>query len=576
MSVRKAKKPRKKRHILAALLFVALTLLLCMSGRAHEIAERPEPLFGQRRVQLSSGRYPANTKSLTVKLSSQDIPMLAWFDELERADFSGSSCTDAIARWAEEHPNVLVKYSVALPDGTLVDNDATELDLTGFAHGDTDALLIVLRRIPTLQRIRLGAITRDESGFMMDDLAAMRELCPGAVFDFSLDLNGRSISPDATELDLSGLTREQVTDAAALLSCMNHVEQVKPDPSFTLDDVKQLAAVCPDAVFDYRFTLYGRELNLNCESLDYNHVRMDDNGAAMAEALPLMRRCRSLDMDSTGVTSEVCAKLREDNPNVDVVWRIWFGNLYYIRDDASDVLAAVGADVPIQGLYSVRTDTERIFASKSQVAGLLTDEDLEQLKYCTKVKYLDIGHNDNLTNLSFVRNMPDLEVLIFAMMVDLTDISPLADCPKLEYLELFSCPQLSDISPLASCHELRHLNICECPLLTDISPLYNIPLERLWLGCKHAVPADQIECFKSCQPYCQVNTETADPTEGAWRYYSYDIDNHVWQYTDRYKRLREQLGYDAQEYSFYWLDPKCGLEAPAEFKGIYYGKNEFA
>ena len=29
------------------------------------------------------------------------------------------------------------------------------------------------------------------------------------------------------------------------------------------------------------------------------------------------------------------------------------------------------------------------------------------------------------------------------------------------------------------------------------------------------------------------------------------------------------MGYNYQEYSFYWLDPYCDLEAPEEFRGKF-------
>ena len=37
----------------------------------------------------------------------------------------------------------------------------------------------------------------------------------------------------------------------------------------------------------------------------------------------------------------------------------------------------------------------------------------------------------------------------------------------------------------------------------------------------------------------------------------------------RHELLREQMGYNYQEYSFYWLDPKCGDPAPAEYAGKF-------
>ena len=109
---------------------------------------------------------------------------------------------------------------------------------------------------------------------------------------------------------------------------------------------------------------------------------------------------------------KIMEQIRDALPGVKVVWRIWFGQS-----------------------YSVRTDVEKILASKPSAGGLLWDSDVQVLKYCTDVKYIDLGHNERITDISFAAYMPKLEVAIFAMN-DIADISALANCPELEYLEI--------------------------------------------------------------------------------------------------------------------------------------------
>ena len=107
----------------------------------------------------------------------------------------------------------------------------------------------------------------------------------------------------------------------------------------------------------------------------------------MREILPCMKHCRYLDMDFCGVSDEAMAAIREEFPQMEVVWRIWFG-----RDNK----------------LSVRTDVERILASDG---GMHIEKNYSGLQYCTKVKYLDMGHMPELTDWSFLGCMPDLEVL---------------------------------------------------------------------------------------------------------------------------------------------------------------------
>ena len=524
---------------------VGLLVLLCLSGPYHEPDGSVKPLFGTVKVQLSSGRYPADARELTAVLQSGETEALSLFKNLVAADLSGSECYEEIAAWAQANPGLLVKYTVTLPDGSVHSNDTTSLDLSAMSVGDVDRLCRALQALPKLSRVKLGTVGENAT-ISLSDAAALRSALPEVEFDFGLSLMGQSVAPDAEKLDLSALMPDQVQDAAAVLSCLPNLKEIElgsqDSNSLSWEDIGLLAAACPKAKLNYRFSLYGQELSLDAESLDFNHTPMDDEGAAIRQILPLMKNCTYLDMDYCGVSNEAMAAIREENPNVDVVWRIWFGEN-----------------------YSVRTDTERILASKPTVGGMIYDGSV--LQYCTKLKYLDLGHNDDLSDLSFVSTMPELEVLIIAM-TSISDLSPLTNCPKLEYLEIQETP-IADLSPLASCTALAHLNICNMKNVTDASALYGLSkLERLWVGTNTPIPEEQKAELKAKLPGCDVNTAVGDPHE-KWRYSAYDPDEPKYYWVPRHELLREQMGYNYQEYSFYWLDPKCGDPAPAEYAGKF-------
>ena len=524
---------------------VGLLVLLCLSGPYHEPDGSLKPLFGTVKVQLSSGRYPADARELTAVLQSGETEALSLFKNLVAADLSGSECYEEIAAWAQANPGLLVKYTVTLPDGSVHSNDTTSLDLSAMPMGDVDRLCRALQALPKLSRVKLGTVG-ENAAISLSDAAALRSALPEVEFDFGLSLMGQSVAPDAEKLDLSALMPDQVQDAAAVLSCLPNLKEIElgsqDSNSLSWEDIGLLAAACPKAKLNYRFSLYGQELSLDAESLDFNHTPMDDEGAAIRQIMPLMKNCTYLDMDYCGVSNEAMAAIREENPNVDVVWRIWFGEN-----------------------YSVRTDTERILASKPTVGGMIYDGSV--LQYCTKLKYLDLGHNDDLSDLSFVSTMPELEVLIIAM-TSISDLSPLTNCPKLEYLEIQETP-IADLSPLASCTALAHLNICNMKNVTDASALYGLSkLERLWVGTNTPIPEEQKTELKAKLPGCDVNTAVGDPHE-KWRYSAYDPEEPKYYWVPRHELLREQMGYNYQEYSFYWLDPKCGDPAPAEYAGKF-------
>ena len=216
-------------------------------------------------------------------------------------------------------------------------------------------------------------------------------------------------------------------------------------------------------------------------------------------------------------------------------------------DPASKVIRRVEPDDDLSGY--IRTGK-----SSFGRGGMLTKENTQSLKYCTKVKYLDLGHNLDLDDISFVSYMPDLEVLIAALNF-VEDFSPVEDCPKLEYVEAFTS-RLHDLTPFANLQNLRHLNIGYNFAVTDISPLYGLKnLERLWIGEHDPVPPEQIAKFRELHPNCIVNDTTPDPTEEYWRFAEHGDEMGNQRYDPRYELLREQMGYSEEAYAYNWLDP---------------------
>ena len=105
--------------------------------------------------------------------------------------------------------------------------------------------------------------------------------------------------------------------------------------------------------------------------MNLSHISITDNGELVRQVISCMPNLRYLDMDTCGVDNVHMAHIRDDFPNIKVVWRIWFGTN-----------------------YTVRTDVKKILASMPSVGGDLTVANTYNLRYCTEVKYLDVGHNE--------------------------------------------------------------------------------------------------------------------------------------------------------------------------------------
>ena len=522
-------------------------------------------------VALSSGVYQKDIDTLTAVVNTSDLALLDSFPALRTADFSGSNCYEEILSWAATHPNVNVRYTVTLPDGQTLGNDAAAVNLSTMDPSLLPQAASLLKYLPNLQSIDLG-VAQGGAAVSSDVLASLAAACPNASIHYALSLLGREVSLSDAEVDLSDMSAAQVGEAAAVLRSMTGLQMIhlgSEGNGLDWDSIAAIHEAAPNAALDYNFTIWGVATNLSTDYLSFSHIRMNDQGAEVRRVLPYMTRLQTLDMDTTDVSNENMAVIRDENPNVNVIWRIWFAG------------------------YSVRTDVERILASSTARGGTVTNEEAAKLQYCTKVKYLDLGHNNAITDISFARCMPDLEVLILAIN-DISDISPLADCHNLEYLEINST-NVTDLTPLANLTSLRHLNIGRTaksdvnngddmnrPRVTDITPLYGLSgLERLWIGSVTApgIPAEQIAYMKELLHELppdpnddfvdnqKVNVIAGDPSQGTWRFDEH-VDNSKWDfymkygyfnydYMPRYALLREQFQYDLGDaaYSLPQNDP---------------------
>ena len=358
-----------------------------------------------------------------------------------------------------------------------------------------------------------------------------------------LRIMGAVYTPADTAVELAGLQDADAAATAEFLRQMPRLQSIRigsqEETPLSWESLKLLHDAAPQAVIDYAFTMFDRPFNLSDEVMDLKYIPMEDNGALVAKVTACMSRLRTLDMDSCRVPNAYMEKIRDSLPDTDVIWRINF---------------ASG--------YTARTDVTRILASMPGQGGELVHNNVENLKYCTKLKYLDLGHNNFLDTIEFCRYMPDLEVLIVGMTF-VEDFTPLASCPKLEYFEAMNT-RLHDLTPFANLHNLKHMNICYNFAITDITPLYGLDLERLWIGQHDPVPPEQIEKFRELHPNCVVNDTTPDPTEEYWRFAEHGDEMGNQRYDPRYELLRAQMGYDEEAYAFYWTDPLYDYSCPRE------------
>ena len=397
--------------------------------------------------------------------------------------------------------------------------------------------------LPDLKRITFS----DGAVFTGKQAAALRSAFPGAKMQYTVTLLGTSIPWDVEDLDLSAATSSDVPELKRELGKLEKLQYVQLTPAgseknpyeyekesrqgpvmygdLSIEDVAELHAAAPEVVFDCRFLLFGQEVSTADERLEYVRIHgIGDEGLEQfRRILPAMGQLTYLKLDNCDTTSEAMAGLRDEFPDIKVVWRVWFSGFGMCGDGTYDT-------------YNCLTDTEKVWAN-----GTCRDETTSELKYCTDVRYLDLGHNV-MTNIDFISYMPKLEVCVLSITY-VEDLSPFVNCPELEFLELFRT-YATDLTPLASCTKLEHLYIYDEHRegLHDITPIMNLPnLKRFYCTLAEDA-AEQGEEFIRLHPDCETDFTWVFISLTKWRY----VDGN---YAERYALLREQIGYDTFDYS---------------------------
>ena len=360
------------------------------------------------------------------------------------------------------------------------------------------------------QFLDLQSVRLDGELGTVEQIEQLRSLYPQLQLYYNLTLKDELVPWFAEQLDLTGLSPEELPEAAAMLPLLPKLRTAQLPDSFSFEDYKTLKDIAPQVDFEYAFTLFKQKLDTHTESVHFRKAEIGVEGLAEIEAmLPYLENLKELRFEYCGLDDETMDQFRASHPERDIVWRV--------------------ESLPGGGQW---TDAISLW-----IIGGYDDKRLEPLKYCTKVKYLDIGHN-GIECLDFLYYMPDLEVLIVEND-HVSDITAIGSCTNLEYLEVGET-RVTDISPLANCVNLVHLNIGRLHELTDISPLYGLTkLERVYGKCDENVPPEQVEHLKELLPDCEIRFEfdPVGPIFGSWRFAPGGG------LVPRYKLLHDQLGY---------------------------------
>ena len=488
-------------YLAAAMIF----MLLCLHGCAEPIET-----------------IPPNETVYTYTLSAstpEELLVLNQYPNLTDVDLSGSDCYSDIIAFIEENPNVTVTYDVQIGQERYP-HTTVEILLEDGSY-EVDQVVSALPFLTKLQTVSLP-----KTSLTADELHNIKQAVPQALITYSVMLFEEEIPADSQSLDLSWLKPEHVEEACKIITLLPQLKNVclideSGLSALSIEDVSKLMDAVPEVSFEYSFELFGEQFTTEDERMEFVMTRIGNDGAQqIRQALNIMPKCSYLKVDRCGVDSEVMASIREDYPNVKVVWRIFFGK------------------------FNCLTDEEML-----RLTNGLKDEHIEQLKYCNDVKYLDIGHDDELTDISFIKYMPKLEICIMSGSI-VEDLSPFQDHQNIEFLELCFCMRIKDISPLANCPNLKYLNI-SFTSVSDISATENLPMGRFVAMGLKIDSASQAK-FIQLHPDSLYRFEGQQCYGYAWRY-----DDYGYTFSDYYANMRvifnyEDVGYYSGQGIYDW------------------------
>ena len=484
--------------LLAALL--SLCLLSACGEKAPEVTPAPTP---------QPTPTPAPITELSIVVDEAALAALdSEYPDLEKLDLSGSDCYDAIEEYIAAHPEVEVSYTVNL-GGSEHSYDSAALTLS---PGDYDpaGLMSNLVYLPAL-----GSLQLNDTTLSLEQFAELSLAYPEIAISYTVEIGGTEYGPDTVSLDLGALSSADV-EAAAKLALLPALESIDLSASsLSPAEVAIIRDAAPAAAIDYAFVLFGREVNALDTDIVFDGEAIGDEGEAeLRAALDILPDGARICLDDCGFTNEVIAAVRDDYPQHKVVWRVYFGKYFSMLTDEETVRA-------IFDLYDGTT---------------------ENLKYCTEVKYMDIGHNTKLTEVDFISYMTKLEICIMSGS-PFSDMSVFANCPNLEWLELVYCPNVSDISSLEGLPNLKYLNLTYTQV-TDVSMLgSDVPLERFFYA-NPKLTSEQIAAFEQLHTDCWCTYEGFEYGWG-WRY----DDEALGDFSDCYLKLREVFRYSENYYN---------------------------
>ncbi len=450
--------------------------------------------------RLTDGIFCSEAEALTLPNATEsDIESLAAFRALHTLDASGSTAYDALAAFREARPDVAVHYTLTLGPEKIDESTVSLIVPFGI---DPNDLKTALSAFPILAEIDLR-----ESGWDEEEIAAFLQEYQTITVHRFIGIGTQTFDCDVDSLDLHAAEDLGTDRLIETLSAFHKLKTIALPPETSEEDLDALRNAFPEiqivgpvAAFDRSFSGYEKEIDLsNIEMTETEPVE------ALVQKLPFLKK---VVMCRCGLSNEQMETLCNAHPDIKFVWTVTIGK----REVRTDAIGFSTLN-PTRHNQAAMSDPK---SNSINSAVRLYEGDIKDLKYCTDLQALDLGHN-YITNsdLEVIAGLTKLKVLILADN-EITDISALTTLKDLEYIELFM-NKIPDMSPLTEMPSLIDVNICNTGV-SDLTPLFELTsVRRLWFAM-NPFDKQQAKAVKEALPDCNCNyTLVFDETSEGWR-----------------------------------------------------------
>ena len=517
----------KKQKILLALL--AALVLLAVVGMV---------IYNQMFVSVCGRHYPVDQEKLDLR-SCQNIQELKLlkFDNLREVDLRGSYLTVSQYEWLKENlPQCSILWEIPF-EGKDYAPETEEITVENLNEDSVAAL----RVFHHLKLIRISSFQDYEN------IRSLQEDHPDCKLVYDAELAGETWSSNTRDLTVADADVEELRQHLPYLPLARSVTLVGEIP--TMEEIRSLQKEFPEISFSWKVSLWNQVMDSGIKIIMPNRFQDPQELVDKIEYFPELK---TISLLNTELTTDEKQSIAKALPDREVIWDIQIGNQKFVYDaeeieisgqtftdtkilaDAipyfkdlkkmvvldsgleSEVLDALNKQFPDTrvvwnldiGYVEMRTD-DLYYAPNKYPGSAVTDEALKDLKYCTDLLCVDVGHGW-VTHCEWAAYMPHLRYLIIAD-TSISSLEPLRNLRELVFLECFLSP-VADASPLLEVTSLEDLNLCRTPCKLEPVPQMKW-LKRLWWTGAPAYEWDLEEML----PNTEVECGTTSSTGKGWR-----------------------------------------------------------